>query len=93
LRVLRLLNEVTQARYCGAETLRGTPCRAVAVLAGSAELTVWIDDEHVRRIRSEWRDPDPRYRRSVKQTFELWDFGVAVGSLDWSCLPSFQVAG
>jgi hypothetical protein len=93
LRVLGLLNEVTQARYSGAETLRGTPCRAVVVLAGSAELTVWIDDEHVRCIRSEWRDPDPRYSRSVKQTFELWDFGVPVGSLDWSCLPSFQVAG
>ncbi len=103
LRLLGLLREVTQAQYSGAETLRGTPCRAVAVLAGSAELTVWlvgpaeltvwIDDEHVRRIRSEWRDPDPRHRGSLKQTFELWDFGVPVGSLDWSCLPSFQVAG
>jgi hypothetical protein len=29
----------------------------------------------------------------VKQTFELWDFGVPVGSLDWSRLPSFQAAG
>jgi hypothetical protein len=93
LRVLGLLNGVTQARYSGAETLRGTRCRAVVVLAGSAELTVWIDDEHVRRIRSEWRDPDPRYSRSVKQTYELWDFGVPVGSLDWTSLPSFQVAG
>jgi hypothetical protein len=93
LRVLGLLNEVTQARYSGAETLRGTPCRAVVVLAGSAELTVWIDDEHVRRIRSEWRDPDPRHSGSVKQTFELWDFGVPVGSLDWSHLPSFQIPG
>ena len=92
LRVLGLLSEATQARYCGAETLRGTPCRAVAVLAASVELTVWIDHEHVRRIRSEWRDPDPRHSGSVKQTLELWDFGVPVGSLDWSCLPSFQVA-
>jgi hypothetical protein len=91
LRVLQLLSEVTQARYSGAEALRGTPCRAVVVLAGSAELTVLIDDVHVRRIRSEWRDPDPRHGTSVKQTFELWDFGVPVGSLDWSCLPNFQV--
>jgi hypothetical protein len=91
--VLRLLHGVTQARYSGAETLRGTPCRAVVVLAGSAELRVWIDDEHVRRIRSEWRDPNPRHSGSVKQTFELWDFGVPVGSLDWSCLPSFQIPG
>ena len=30
--VLRLLLEVTQARYSGAEAVRGTPCRAVAVL-------------------------------------------------------------
>jgi hypothetical protein len=37
LRVLGLLNEVTQARYSGAETLRGTPCRAVVVLAGSTD--------------------------------------------------------
>jgi hypothetical protein len=54
LRLLGLLREVTRARYSGTETLRGTPCRAVAVLAGSAELTVWVDDEHVRRIQSEW---------------------------------------
>jgi hypothetical protein len=103
LRLLGLLREVTQARYSGAETLRGTPCRAVAVLAGSAELTVWlagpaeltvwIDDEHVRRIQSEWRDPGPRGIGSATQAFELWDFGVPAGSLDWSRLPSFRTPG
>ena len=87
--VLRLLLEVTQARYAGAEAVRGTPCRAVAVLAGSAELTVWIDDEHVRRVRSLWRAPSG----SVIQVFELWEFGVPVGSLDWSRLPSFHATG
>jgi hypothetical protein len=89
--LLGLLRETTQARYTGSETLHGTPCRAVAVLAGSAELTVWIDDEHVRRTLSERGDPGPRHMGSVIQTFELWDFGVPVGSLDWSYLPSFQI--
>ena len=87
--VLRLLLEVTQARYSGAEAVRGTPCRAVAVLAGSAELTAWIDDEHVRRIQSVWQAPSG----SVIQTFDLWEFGVPVGSLDWSRLPSFHATG
>ena len=101
--LLGLLREVTQARYSGAETLRGTPCRAVAVLAGSAALTAWlagpmeltvsIDDEHVRRIQSEWRDPSPRRVGSVTEAYELWDFGVPVGSLDWSRLPSFRTPG
>ncbi|MGH3292379.1 MAG: hypothetical protein ACRDP7_11275 [Trebonia sp.] len=86
--LLGLLHQVTRARYSGADTLRGTPCRAVAVLAGSAELTVWIDAEHVRRIQSEWRDRGPG-RGSWVRTLELWDFGVAVGSLDWSRLPRF----
>ena len=100
--LLGLLREVTQARYSGAETLRGTPCRAVAVLAGSAALTAWlagpmeltvsIDDEHVRRIQSEWRDPSPR-RVGRTEAYELWDFGVPVGSLDWSRLPSFRTPG
>jgi hypothetical protein len=103
LRLLGLLREVTQAGYSGAETLRGTPCRAVAVLAGSAELTawladsaeltVWIDDEHVRRIQSVWRAPRGRHSGSLKRTFEMWEFGVPVGSLDWSRLPSFHATG
>ena len=91
--LLGLLREVTRARYSGTEALRGTPCRAVAVLAGSAELTVWIDDEHVRLIQSEWRGPTPRSVGTVRQTFELWDFGVPVGSLDWTSLPSLLSPG
>lgn len=83
---LRLLRAVTQARYCGEETLRGTPCRAVAVAAGSAAFTVWIDDEHVRQIQFE------RGARTV-EAFEFWDFGVPADSLDWSHLPSSRVPG
>jgi hypothetical protein len=33
----------------------GPPCRTVDVRAGAAALTVWIDDEHVRQIRPEYR--------------------------------------
>ena len=91
--LLSRLREVTRARYSGTETLRGTRCRAVSVLAGSAELTVWIDDEHVRLIQSEWRGPTPRSVGTVRQTFELWDFGVPVGSLDWTSLPSLLPPG
>jgi hypothetical protein len=93
--VLGLLRAVTQARYCGEETLRGTPCRALAVRAGAAAFTVWIDDEHVRRIESEWHGRGPHRGGSTKttRTFELWDFGVPAGSLDWSHLPSFRSPG
>lgn len=50
--LLRLVQGVTHARYAGAETVRGTPCRLIAAASGSAEFTVWIDDEHVRRIQT-----------------------------------------
>jgi hypothetical protein len=88
--ILARLREGTEARYTGAETLHGTPCRTVAVLAGAAEFTVWIDEQHVRRIRSERRGPDPREAFSVRQTIELWDFGVPVGALDWTRLPRLR---
>jgi hypothetical protein len=92
--LLRLLRGVTQARYTGEETLRGTPCRAVAVRAGSDAFTVWIDDEHVRQVQSESHG-GPRRGGSWKMTttFELWDFGIPVDSLDWSHLPSFRTPG
>jgi hypothetical protein len=90
--MLRLLRAVTQARYRGEETLRGTPCRSVAVRAGSAAFTVWIDDEHIRQIRSAGRGRAPRHGSST-ETFELWDFGVPADSLDWSHLPSFRALG
>ena len=98
LRLLRLLRAATQARYCGEETLRGTPCRMVAVRAGAAALTVWIDDEHVRQIRPEYRGRGPRHSETAEttkttETFELWDFGVPADSLDWSHLPSFRAPG
>jgi hypothetical protein len=88
--MLRQLRDVTGARSAGGETLRGTPCRTVAVTAGTAELTVWIDDHHVRRIQVEERASDTVSKR---RTLDLWDIGVPAGPLDWSRLPSFRSAG
>jgi hypothetical protein len=103
LRLLRLLRAASQARYCGEETLRGTPCRTVAVRAGAAAFTVWIDDEYVRQIRPEYRGRGARHSGPAKTTetgttktteaFEFWDFGVPADSLDWSHLPSFRAPG
>lgn len=84
---------MTQARYTGEETLRGSPCRTAAVQAGSDAYTVWIDDEHVRQIQNERHG---RWRRggswTVTTTFELWDLGVQADSLDWSHFPRFRPA-
>jgi hypothetical protein len=91
--LLRLLQDVTDARYTGEETLRGTVCRSAAARAGSAELTVWIDAEHVRRIQIEDRASDEFSSTGKRLTLELWDFGVPVDSLDWSRLPSFVTPG
>ena len=83
--LLRLLRAATGARFTGEETLHGTACRLAAVTAGSAELAVWADDEHIRRIQRVY------FAGSTTKslTLDLWDFGVPVGELDWSRLPSF----
>jgi hypothetical protein len=51
-------------------------------------VAVWIDGQHVRRIRFE-RGPQLRHRA----TLDLWEFGVPVGELDWSRLPTFRSPG
>ena len=83
----------TDARQAGAEAVRGTMCRKVAVRAGSAELTVWIDDDHIRRVRYAEGAPGPDTAVVRSWTLELWDFGVPADSLDWSRLPSFRTPG
>jgi hypothetical protein len=89
--LLRLLRGVTHARYTGEQTLRETPCRIATVQASADAYLVWIDDEHVRRIQYE-RHGGSRHGGSwtVTTTFELWDFGVPAGSLDWSHFPRFR---
>ena len=51
-------------------------------------VTVWIDGQHVRRIRFEH---GPQARDVT--TLDLWKFGVPVGDLDWSRLPTFRSPG
>lgn len=82
---------MTDIRPAGYETVRGTRCRVVAARAGSAEFTIWIDDEHIRRVRSVWNVAGKPV--SVTRTLELWDFGAADGSADWTRLPDFRTAG
>ena len=93
LRLLTLLQATTGAQPAGHESLRGTPCRKLAVRAGSTEFTVWIDDEHIRQIQLEEHAADEHSSTSQTRTTELWDFGVPVGSLDWSRLPTFRTPG
>jgi len=90
--VLRQLQDVTDARYSGDETVRGTQCRVAAVSSGPAEFTVWMGEEYIHRIQSEERASG---RSTVVRTvtIELWDFDVPVGSIDWSRLPSFRTPG
>ena len=91
--LLMQLQGATDARYTGDEAVRGTLCQVLAVLAGPAELTVWIDDAHIRRIESAEHVSDQYSSVSKRLTIELWDFGVAIDSLDWSRLPSFRAPG
>ena len=91
--LLRLLQDVTDARYTGEETLRGTVCRSVSATAGPAEVAVWVDGEHVRKIQVGERAPGEKPGAAKKLTLELWDFGVPVDSLDWSRLPNFSTPG
>jgi hypothetical protein len=88
--LLTLLGEVTDARRAGDEAVRGTMCRKIAARAGSVELTVWIDDEHVRRIQTEEHASSTYPSITRRWTLELWDFGVPTDSLDRSRLPSFR---
>jgi hypothetical protein len=86
------LQRATAARWAGTEQVRWTTCRVVVVVttADDDEFTVWIDDEHVRRFQTVERGSGRSSRVTSTETVELWDFGVAVDSLDWSRLPSFR---
>lgn len=90
LRLLRLLQGATDARHVGDQVLRGTLCRAITVRPGPSGLSVWVDDQHIRKVQFEERASSAHSGISKKQTLELWDFGVPVDGLDWHRLPSFQ---
>lgn len=92
LKVLAQLREAAYAHETGRETVRGAPCRAMTVLAGTAEFTVWTDEEHVRRIRTEENVSKGVARIRGQHTIELWDFDTGDGPADWTRLPSFRTA-
>jgi hypothetical protein len=46
--LLMPLQGTTDAQPVRDETVRGTPCRMVAVQTGPPELTAWIDDQHAQ---------------------------------------------
>jgi hypothetical protein len=57
----------------------------------TAALAVWIDEQHVRRVRfsQSWCgevSPEPADRVSRVEV-ELWDFGASTAHLDWSRFP------
>ena len=57
----------------------------------TAELAVWIDGQHVRRVRfssSGRGEVSPELTGQLATVeIELWDFGTSVAHLDWSRFP------
>ncbi len=81
---LEYIRSGASARFIGEEIVRGTPCRVIAVEKGSRQFTVWLDDDYVRRIREKSAKSSVWGKFRGQATLELWDFGVATGTLDWS---------
>lgn len=79
--------DVERASAASEEGLRPPPVDRFEQLRAVA-FTVWIDSEHVRRIRFEHGPP-----ASLVTTLDLWEFGVPLGELDWSRLPTFRSPG
>jgi hypothetical protein len=91
----RLIAEADLARALAAGG-NGWPSsfRAGAGAPATAALAVWIDDQHVRRVRFTQSSPgevspEPADRADRVSTVdvELWDFGTSVARLDWSRFP------
>jgi hypothetical protein len=89
LKLLRRLRGATDARDAGQETVRGTLCQVIAARLGPDECTVWVDDKHIRRVRTVQRGSSDRVDLSMTKTLELWDFGAEDVPADWTRLPSF----
>lgn len=51
-------------------------------------VTVWIDGQHIRRVRFEQTSPASRCL-----TLDPWEFGIPVAEPDWSRLPTFRSPG
>lgn len=79
--------DVERASAASEEGLRPPPVDRFEELR-AVPVTVWIDGQHVRRVRFE-RGPPARQ----VTTLDLWEFGVPTGDLDWSRLPTFRSPG
>jgi hypothetical protein len=79
--------DLARASAASGEGLRPPPVERFEDL-GALPVTVWIDGQHVRRIRLE-HSLAPTY----VTTLDLWEFGVPSGDLDWSRLPTFRSPG
>jgi hypothetical protein len=100
---LRLLRGVTEARYAGEETLRGTPCRVVILSKVVRELrpargpALTAEEDNPAEFTVWFDEHHVRQiqtdvfsgdnRKAGTKTLELWDFGVPVDSLDWTRFP------
>jgi hypothetical protein len=79
--------DLERASVATGEGLRPPPVERFEDLR-ALPVTVWIDGQHVRRIRFESRPP-----ARLLTTLDLWEFGVPVSGLDWSRLPTFRSPG
>lgn len=90
LRGARCIRIAAQADLEKASAAHGGGLRSPAVerfeLLRALPVTVWIDDEHVRRV--EFDDPGSQHL-----ALELWDYGLATDEFDWSRLPTFRSPG
>ncbi|HKR70678.1 MAG TPA: hypothetical protein VJT16_17715 [Streptosporangiaceae bacterium] len=100
LSLLRMLAAGSDAYLEGAEEVRGTSCHIFSVRrGGESALTVWIDSEYVRRIRTSDHAAGKPGREQVtlgvtkERTTDLWDFGVSLQDLDWARLPDLRPSG
>jgi hypothetical protein len=79
--------DMERASTAGGNGLRPPPVDRFEELR-AVPVTVWIDGQHVRRVRFEGGPP-----LRLRATLELWEFGVPPGELDWSRLPTFRSPG
>jgi hypothetical protein len=84
--LIDVLARITTATVAGADVVRGTSCTHLHVTAdlrraSPLPLEVWIDEQHVRRVR---------FSEGIRtDTLELWDVGASLGELDWTRLHAF----
>lgn len=82
--------DLARALEAGGEGWPASFCPGPEALT-TAALAVWIDEQHVRRVRFSQSargevSPEPADRVSTVEV-ELWDFGTSVAHLDWSRFP------